>query len=68
VYKGDELIESVDLCDKSHVTLGRLRDNDLCLDHASISRYHAAFVYGEPSGRPEWQEGATHTIACPRSQ
>jgi hypothetical protein len=57
---------SVDLGGKSHVTLGRLRDNDIPLDHASISRFHCVVCYGEPSGRPEWKDGATLPVPFSR--
>merc|ERR1711990_696387 len=46
VKKADEVVDRVDLCDKSHYLVGRNSDVcDIVADHASLSRVHAAILF-----------------------
>lgn len=37
-----------DLPQKEAVTVGRAKDNDVCIEHPSVSRQHARFILGDP--------------------
>lgn len=46
VLKGDKLIQKLMIDEKKCYLFGRNSQmNDFCIDHASCSRVHAAFVY-----------------------
>lgn len=46
VYKGDEVVDRVDMCDKPFYLIGRNSDVcDIVADHGSLSRQHAAILY-----------------------
>jgi pSer/pThr/pTyr-binding forkhead associated (FHA) protein len=42
--KGNEVIEKINLHDKSYYVIGALAKCEVVLHHASISRFHAALV------------------------
>lgn len=50
VLKGNELIESIELKDKSFFLFGTLKTNDVVLAHQSISRIHAALIIEQKNG------------------
>ena len=57
VIKNGSIIEEVDISKKPYVVFGRLGVCDVCLEHPSISRYHAVLQY-----RPPVSKGVESTV------
>ncbi|GMR41490.1 hypothetical protein PMAYCL1PPCAC_11685, partial [Pristionchus mayeri] len=69
VIKDGSFVESIDLSKRkaaTYLTIGRLPECDITLEHPSISRYHAVLQYGSDrmsKGKPGWyiyDMGSTH--------
>eukprot|EP00877_Chromochloris_zofingiensis_P003111 jgi/Chrzof1/12800/Cz07g07300.t1 len=63
VIKDGEVIQRIAL-DKVAVTFGRLPDNDVILEHASISRHHAAICFQASTGTNSSSTSSSTSRAC----
>ncbi|XP_076253695.1 kanadaptin isoform X2 [Rhynchophorus ferrugineus] len=66
VLKNGTIIETIDLMKKPYWVFGRLNNCDICMQHPTISRYHAVLQYrdvpteSDPPGFYLYDLGSTH--------